>query len=83
MERQALESLRTEARIERDRMHALINSMDAAVIATNEKGVITLYNGAALDLLNTNETLDDKQLKKILDIYDEDDEKPVDLYFGR
>lgn len=56
---------------ERTRLVSLINSMADAVIATDSKGVIALYNGAALDLLNTNTTLEQKPLVHFLSLYDE------------
>lgn len=56
---------------ERTRLVSLINSMADAVIATDSRGIISLYNGAALDLLNTNTTLEQKPLIHFLALYDE------------
>lgn len=55
-----------EANFERRRLLSLINSMADAVIAIDKKGVIQLYNGAALSLLNTNDTLSNKKLDNYL-----------------
>lgn len=63
---------------ERTRLLSLINSMADAVIATEKNGEITLYNGAALDLLNTNESLQGKNISKFLRLKD-DDGNDVDL----
>jgi signal transduction histidine kinase len=78
VERQKLGSVQKDSGVERDRMRALINSMDYAVIATNQKGLINLYNGAALSLLNTNKTPDSQPLKEIASIVDSEG-MPVDL----
>lgn len=56
---------------ERTRLVSLINSMADAVIATDSKGIIALYNGAALDLLNTNSSLENKPIVHFLSLYDE------------
>lgn len=47
-----------EVQSERERLVALINSMTDGVIATNIKGQIIVYNGAALDILNINTSLE-------------------------
>ncbi len=78
VERQKLGIVQKDSGVERDRMRALINSMDYAVIATNQKGIINLYNGAALSLLNTNKTLDSRSIKEIATLVDSDGQ-PVDL----
>ena len=54
--------------IEHQRLTALINSMADGVIATDSKGRITLYNGAALDILNTNASVSGKPLNQFLQL---------------
>lgn len=54
------------ANYERRRLLSLINSMADAVIAIDRTGHIQLYNGAALSLLNTNDTLNDKNINDYL-----------------
>lgn len=73
-----LEVSREQERIERERLLALINSMGDAVIATNEKGAIRIYNGAALSLLDTNESLLGKPINEVLNLQDLH-KQPVDL----
>ena len=51
---------------ERTRLTSLINSMADAVIATDHRGKILLYNGAALDLLNTNLSLEGRRTEDFL-----------------
>lgn len=65
---------------ERTRLLSLINSMADAVVATDRRGKILLYNGAALELLNTNETLHDKTLEHFIQLHEKesgDEFKPV------
>jgi two-component system phosphate regulon sensor histidine kinase PhoR len=68
-ERYELIAVSREASYERQRLRSLINSMADAVIATDYGGKVLVYNGAALDLLNTNETLDDKPLRHFVHTY--------------
>ncbi len=70
--------LRNSASFEHDRLVSLINSMADAVIATDEKGIITLYNGAALGLLNTNVEIDEHKLSEFIELKDDSNE-PVDI----
>jgi two-component system phosphate regulon sensor histidine kinase PhoR len=62
-------SLRQQ-QFERQRLLSLINNMGEAVVATDEKGNILLYNAATLDLLDTNQSLDNKSIDKILSLKD-------------
>ena len=63
---------------ERTRLKSLINSMQDAVIATDEEGTISLYNAKALDLFDTNRNLQGKTIRDFITIKDEDD-SPVDI----
>ncbi len=60
---------------EHDRLVALINSMSDAVIATDDQGVIVTYNAAALDILDTNETLTGKKIVDYLKVVSAEDKK--------
>jgi PAS domain S-box-containing protein len=62
-----------EVEAERQRLMALINSLADAAVAVNSKGAITLYNGATLDLLNTNQSLMGKLLAESLPLIDGSD----------
>lgn len=66
------------AEYEHDRLVALINSMNDAVIATDEQGTIITYNAAALDILDTNATLTGETITDYLKVYDAND-KPVSV----
>ncbi len=63
---------------ERSRLLSLINSMADAVLATNRHGQVVLYNGAVLDLLNTNLSIAGKRLSEVVQLKNEKDED-VDL----
>lgn len=75
---QRLEQARQEERLEHERLRLLINSMGDAVIATDKEGRIVVYNGAALELLNTNQTLQGQYLSNYLRTYTVD-KKPLNL----
>ncbi|MBP9827199.1 hypothetical protein KBC99_01840 [Candidatus Saccharibacteria bacterium] len=66
------------AEYEHQRMIALINSMSEAVIAVNQDGHVSVYNAAAMELLNTNVSLSDKNISDILHITDLN-HKPIDI----
>jgi two-component system, OmpR family, phosphate regulon sensor histidine kinase PhoR len=64
--------------VERLGLVSLINSMADAVIAVDRQGKVLLYNGAALDLLNTNLSLENRNFKDLISLRDEKD-LPVDI----
>lgn len=59
---------------ERERLLSLINSMADAVIATDEQGAIVLYNGAALNILDVNASLDKKSFNELAKIIDKNNQ---------
>lgn len=66
-----IETEAEERNIEHTRLLGLINSMGDGVIATDEEGRIVTYNGAALEILDTNETVHGKKLIDVMKPYDE------------
>lgn len=66
------------AEYEHERILSLINSMNEAVIATDENGIINIYNAAAMELLNTNTGLDNQKIDSILKLSDIN-HKPIRL----
>lgn len=68
--RKELDSQFVQAEYEHDRLLTLINTMSDAVIATDEAGLITTYNAAALDLLNTNKTLVGASVDSVMKLTD-------------
>lgn len=69
-ERVALKSTTTQNAFERQRLVSLINNMGDAVMATDEKGKILLYNAALLNLLDTNQSLEGTSVAKVLNLKD-------------
>lgn len=64
-------------RLEHAQLKALINSMADGVIATDNQGKITMYNGAALNVLNSNTTLEGTYIGNSLVLLDANDQ-PID-----
>lgn len=58
------------AQYEHERLIALINSMTEAVLAVDESGKITIYNAAALDLLDTNIELNNQDISRFVKLRD-------------
>ncbi len=77
-ERLSLNEKIVKTEYEHERLVALINSMSEAVIATDEAGKITIYNAAALDLLDTNSELTGKLISECLRLTD-GTKKSVDI----
>ncbi len=65
--------------LQRDRINTLINNLADAVISTDEKGNVQVYNAAALNLLNTNADLNGRHINKIIQVRDRDG-KAVDIF---
>ncbi len=63
--------------LEHAQLSALINSMADGVIATDQHGKITMYNGAALNVLDSNTTLEGTYIGNCLKLYDEQ-KQPID-----
>lgn len=66
------------AEAERQRLMTLINSLTSAVVELDAGGHIRLYNGAALELLNTNRDITGRPVTDLLKLQD-DHHQPVDL----
>lgn len=66
------------AELERERLTSLINSMGDGVIAIDQKLKIVLYNGAALNILDSNTSLPGASLTKVLTLIDKNNQA-VDL----
>lgn len=66
------------AQVERERLTSLINSMADGVIAIDEKMMIVVANGAALNILDINSTLSGKSVKDVLRLIDANNQ-PIDI----
>jgi PAS domain S-box-containing protein len=66
------------AKLERERLNSLINSMADGVIAIDEKAKVILYNGASLNILDLNSSMTDKYLKNVMSLVDKNGQ-PIDI----
>lgn len=84
-ERYALTKSREDENFQRERLITLVNSMGDAVITTDEEGSIKIFNAATLNLLDTNVSLINKKIDRVLHLYDEDGKRvhAVDLASAR
>lgn len=69
----------TSDSIEHERLVSLIGSMADGVIAVDDKIKVVLYNGASLDILDVNSSLNGKKLYEILPLYDAN-EQAIDVH---
>jgi two-component system, OmpR family, phosphate regulon sensor histidine kinase PhoR len=69
-ERQSLAKTRQEEIYQRERLLTLVNSMGDAVVATDERGIVKVYNSTLLNLLDTNLNLMGKRIDGILHLRD-------------
>lgn len=67
-----------KATIEHQRLTSLINSMADGVIAVDQHMSVVIYNGAALNILDVNSTIQDKTLGDILKPFDNNNQ-PVNI----
>lgn len=61
--------------IEQQQLLSLINNMADGVIATDENGLVVLYNGAALNILDSNASLTSKKLNQICSLIDKNNQQ--------
>ncbi|MDB5185858.1 MAG: hypothetical protein JWL85_381 [Candidatus Saccharibacteria bacterium] len=66
------------AKLERERLNSLINSMADGVIALDEHAKVVLYNGAALNILDVNSSMTDRPIKSVMTLVDKNNQ-PVDI----
>ena len=64
---------------QQNQLMTLINSVNEAILSVNPRGVVQLYNAAALSLLDTNQSLAGKKLDDVLHLYGDND-RPVTFY---
>lgn len=62
--------LNTETALEHERLKSLIASMADGVIAVDDAIRVVLYNGAALNILDVNSSIQDQPLGKLLQLFD-------------
>ncbi len=62
--------LKQKESLQYGRMQAIINSISDAIFSTDNRGVIKIYNAAALSLVDTNKALSGQLLDDALNLYD-------------
>ncbi len=67
------------AELEHQRLTSLINSMGDGVVALDEAQRILFYNGAALNILDLNESMDGRYLSSVLKVVDKNSQD-VDIH---
>jgi PAS domain S-box-containing protein len=78
LERAAFQKSRRKEVLQRDRLLALVNEIGDAVISVDERGIIRIYNAAALNLLDTNDNLIGKSINNVLNVFDENN-NPINI----
>jgi len=74
-----LERTQNDEKLQRDSILTIINNLADAILSTDAKGVVRIYNAASLGLLDTNANLIGKHIDDIVTLISEDD-KPVKLF---
>lgn len=54
--------------LNRHEMLTIINNINAAIINMDEHGIITMFNAAALDMIDTNETIEGEHISEVLNL---------------
>jgi PAS domain S-box-containing protein len=75
-DRTALRLSQVQESLQRDRVLTIVNNITDAIISTDKKGMIRMYNAATLNLLDTNDSLNGKAIDDVLKLVDQAD-KPV------
>lgn len=71
--------VQSEQRVTKDALITMINSMNNALISIDQRGIVTNFNAAALELLDTNVGLTGHRLQNVMVLFDEDGKKQIDL----
>ena len=63
---------REESTLQRDRVMTIVNNLADAILATDRRGRIQLYNAASLNLLDTNANIRGKSIDEVIKLNDGD-----------
>ncbi len=74
-DKKALDDSKAHELLQRNRILTIINNLADAVLSTDSNGVIVIYNAACLNLLNTNISLNGKNINEIFPLVDQDGKK--------
>lgn len=64
--------------LQRDRILTIVNNLTDAVLSTDKRGIIRVYNAASLDLLDTNDSLNGHHIDIVLPLVNAEN-KPVEV----
>lgn len=78
LKRRKKSALATPDQLAHERLTSLINSMADGVIAVDKQFRVVIYNGAAMNILDRNDTIEHKHLSDIFHPVDKDN-RPVDV----
>jgi len=70
--RQSLLHSRARERLQYDRILTIINNLTDATFSTDNKGNVLMYNAAALDLMDTNDSIKGKNIGNLFNLSDTD-----------
>ncbi len=73
--RQNVLAVQARESTEHDQTITLVNNFTDAVFSTDSAGIITIYNSAALDLLDTNEQIEGRFISDLIKLKDTDDQE--------
>lgn len=73
--KEELERSKALETFQRDRVLTIINNMSDAVISVDNNGKVTIYNAAAMSLLDTNDDLSGKNINKLLKVTNQESQK--------
>lgn len=70
--RLALVTSQEKERLQHSRIETIINNLADATLSVDEKGIVKLYNAASLNLLDTNDSLNGRDIDDLLKLEDKD-----------
>lgn len=70
-EHKAIRHSRSQETFQRDRIDTIVNNITDAIVSTDKRGLIQLYNAATLNLLDTNENLTGQSIDDVLKLVDQ------------
>lgn len=73
--RQALVHSRAQERLQYERILTIINNLSDAAFSTDSRGAVLLYNAAALDLLDTNQSVKGRSIGDLFNLSDTEKNK--------
>lgn len=77
VDRRELQRSHEQEILQRERILTIVNNLTDAVLSTDTKGIVRVYNAASLDLLDTNDSLNGHHIDTVLPLVDASD-NPVE-----